>query len=112
VGSTAQPSSRYERATKGDNQPMKRLLLLGTGMAVGYVLGARAGRERYDQIVAMSRKAWSGAGLDARTHQVGSQVGATAREASGLVADAATTKLAEVADLVKEHRATAPGATG
>ncbi len=34
---------------------MKKLMLLGAG-AVGYVLGARAGRERYDQIAEQAQK--------------------------------------------------------
>jgi hypothetical protein len=36
---------------------MKSLLLLGTGAAVGYVLGAKAGRERYDQIMQLAGQA-------------------------------------------------------
>lgn len=35
---------------------MRRLLTLALGAAIGYVLGARAGRERYDQIAAMARR--------------------------------------------------------
>jgi hypothetical protein len=34
---------------------MKKLMLLGAG-AVGYVLGAKAGRERYEQIAEQARK--------------------------------------------------------
>lgn len=34
---------------------MKKMMLLGAG-AVGYVLGARAGRERYDQIAEQAQK--------------------------------------------------------
>jgi outer membrane murein-binding lipoprotein Lpp len=34
---------------------MKKMMLLGAG-AVGYVLGARAGRERYDQIAQQAQK--------------------------------------------------------
>lgn len=34
---------------------MKKLILLGAG-AVGYVLGAKAGRERYEQIAESARK--------------------------------------------------------
>ena len=32
-----------------------RLLTLATGLAVGYVLGTRAGREKYDQIAESAR---------------------------------------------------------
>lgn len=34
-----------------------KLMFLG-GVAVGFVLGARAGRERYDQLVGNARKLW------------------------------------------------------
>jgi outer membrane murein-binding lipoprotein Lpp len=34
---------------------MRKLMLLGAG-AVGYVLGAKAGRERYDQIATQAQK--------------------------------------------------------
>lgn len=34
-------------------------LALVVGLAVGYVLGARAGRERYDQIAAGAKSVWN-----------------------------------------------------
>jgi hypothetical protein len=34
-------------------------LALAVGFAAGYVLGSKAGRERYEQIVATSRAFWS-----------------------------------------------------
>jgi len=34
-----------------------RVMFVG-GLAIGYVLGSKAGRERYDQIVAAARKFW------------------------------------------------------
>ena len=36
---------------------MKRLFVFGTGVAVGYVLGAKAGRGRYEQIVRLASDA-------------------------------------------------------
>lgn len=38
---------------------MGNKLLLLVGAAAGYILGARAGRERYDQIADQANKAWS-----------------------------------------------------
>lgn len=35
---------------------MRRLLLLALGGAIGYVMGAKAGRERYDQIASLARR--------------------------------------------------------
>lgn len=37
---------------------MKGKILLVLGLGVGYVLGSRAGRERYDQIVAKAQQFW------------------------------------------------------
>ena len=39
-----------------DNATMKFRLGLMTGLIIGFLLGARAGRERYDQIVAAYNK--------------------------------------------------------
>jgi hypothetical protein len=36
-----------------------KVIKLATGLAIGYVLGSRAGRDRYEQIVATARKAQS-----------------------------------------------------
>jgi hypothetical protein len=38
---------------------MKGKILLVVGLGVGYVLGSRAGRERYDQIVAKAQQFWN-----------------------------------------------------
>jgi hypothetical protein len=38
---------------------MKGKILLVVGLGVGYMLGSRAGRERYDQIVAKAQQFWN-----------------------------------------------------
>lgn len=38
---------------------MRGKILIVTGLAVGYVLGARAGRERYEQIKRVATKLWN-----------------------------------------------------
>lgn len=43
------------------------LMKLAAGLAVGYVLGTRAGRERYEQIAATARQWNSRAGAPPRT---------------------------------------------
>jgi hypothetical protein len=61
-----------------------------TGMAVGYVLGTRAGRERYDQIVAAAKKL-----MDSPTvHEAGGVVQAQAVKLYGHGKDAGS-RLAE-----------------
>jgi hypothetical protein len=43
-------------ARKGNT--MGRKLIFITGVGIGYVLGTRAGREKFDQMVAQARKFW------------------------------------------------------
>jgi hypothetical protein len=38
---------------------MKGKILLVVGLGVGYVLGARAGREKYDEIARTAQKLWN-----------------------------------------------------
>lgn len=47
---------------------MRGKLIFITGAAVGYVLGARAGRKRYEQIRSAASKVWESPGIQ---HQVG-----------------------------------------
>jgi hypothetical protein len=53
-------------------------MLLGLGGAVGYVLGARAGRERYEQIVEAARFAQSTGRVTANVAEVGAKATAGA----------------------------------
>ncbi len=48
--------SRTHAAGVCDNRQMKFRTGLVIGLAAGYVLGAKAGRERYEQIVGVSNK--------------------------------------------------------
>jgi len=63
-----------------------RVLKLGAGLAVGYLLGTRAGREKYEQIVAGVRR-MSGSSGNAETGQP-----ATPSELTGAVVTAAPTE--------------------
>lgn len=85
----------------GDTGAMKKLTLL-TGAAIGYVLGARAGRERYEQIKASAGRAWRsdtvqqqvGKATD-QIKQKGPEVAAAAGQAAARgAADAAKSALA------------------
>ena len=68
---------------------MKKLLLL-TGAAVGYVLGAKAGRERYDQIMTTAK----GVARDPRVQQKAREAQTAVKENAPVVKD----KVAEAAD--------------
>jgi hypothetical protein len=69
----------------------KKLMFLGAG-AVGYVLGAKAGRERYEQIAAQARKLRSNPAVQAK-------VG----EAKSAAMDAATTAKDAAAEKMRRH---------
>ncbi|WP_285114655.1 hypothetical protein [Leifsonia sp. fls2-241-R2A-40a] len=49
---------------------MRGKLLFVAGAAVGFVLGARAGRERYEQIKATAVKAWQSPSVQKQVHAV------------------------------------------
>jgi uncharacterized protein YbaA (DUF1428 family) len=49
---------------------MRGKILFVTGAAVGFVLGARAGRERYEQIKAAAGKVWESPGVQKQVHSV------------------------------------------
>lgn len=48
---------------------MKGKILLVTGLGVGYVLGAKAGRERYEQIKRFTDKFWHSKGVQKQVHK-------------------------------------------
>jgi hypothetical protein len=60
---------------------MSKLGMLAAG-AVGYVLGARAGRERYDQIVRQAQRLWA----NPKVQQAATGVQERAKEAVPVVA--------------------------
>ena len=64
---------------------MKKLMLL-VAVAVGYVLGARAGRERYEQIKGMAIKVKDDPRVQAAAHQAAD----TARQQAPVVDDKVT----------------------
>jgi hypothetical protein len=69
---------------------MNKLLLL-VGAGVGYVLGARAGRERYDQIADQANKLWT----DPRVQTKVEDVKAKAPEVAHKVGEQAKAKVDE-----------------
>jgi hypothetical protein len=71
---------------------MKKLTLLA-GAAVGYVLGARAGRERYEQIMSKAK----GIASDPRVKQKARDAGTAVKENAPVVKD----KVADAAGSAK-----------
>jgi hypothetical protein len=54
---------------------MRRLITLSAGFAAGYVLGAKAGHERYEQIAARASSLWAGARDQVDARRSGSRRG-------------------------------------
>ena len=91
---------------------MRKLLLLAVG-AAGYVLGTRAGRERYEQIKGMAVKVKDDPRVQEKAHQatdlakekdpvVKDKVASAAGSAAGTVGD----KVGTVTDKVGSHKDT------
>lgn len=83
----------------------KKSLLIGA--AIGYVLGARAGRQRYDQIVSSVSRLWNDPQVKTRVDQAQTAAVDTAKSAAASAKDAAANSSAVQA--VKEKL---PGSGG
>ncbi|WP_194956555.1 hypothetical protein [Aeromicrobium phoceense] len=90
---------------------MKKLALL-TAAAVGYVLGTRAGRGRYEQIKQQAEKVWHTDPVQSTAHKaqdtakqaasdVGHRVAETAKDVSGVVSEKAKDVSGTVGEKVK-----------
>ena len=72
---------------------MKRKLPLLVGLAIGYVIGARAGREKYDRLKAAAEHYWQ----DPRVVKVRSDAESYARTQGPIILDRAETVARDVA---------------
>ncbi len=79
---------------------MKGKILFVVGLAMGYVLGTRAGRERYEQIKAGAEKVWRDPRVQEQVHTVEEFV----KEKAPGLAEKATTAAKKVADTVRNAR--------
>src|SRR5262245_28347848 len=77
---------------------MRKLMLLAA-VAFGYVLGARAGRERYDQIMALVSRITN----DPRVQEKAHQAVDLAKDQAPVVADKVTTAASAAASKVTGH---------
>jgi uncharacterized protein (UPF0333 family) len=60
-----------------------KVIKLAAGLAVGYVLGSRAGRDKYEQIVATARKAQSHPAVTQAQQKAKELLGATSTTETG-----------------------------
>jgi hypothetical protein len=75
---------------------MKGKLLFVAGAAVGYVLGARAGRKRYEQIKSAASKVWESPGVQRQVEQAQDFAAARVGEIPGALIDGAKKVAASV----------------
>lgn len=77
---------------------MKGKLLFVAGAAVGYVLGARAGRKRYDQIKSAAAKLWESPGVQRQVEQAQDFAAARVGEVPGALIDGAKKVVSSVSN--------------
>lgn len=83
---------------------MKGKILFIVGLGLGYVLGTRAGRERFEQIKAGAEKIWQ----DPRVQRQVSNVEQFVKDKAPDLAEKATSAAKKVASTVRKDSGAAP----
>jgi hypothetical protein len=73
------------------------------GLGIGFVLGARAGRERYEQMRRLARKVADNPTVQQAAGALQAQAAGYAKTAGGKVADRAGAARAKVGEAIQEH---------
>ena len=103
-------------STQAHNQesrkPMKfkRVVVFGTGVAAGYVAGAAAGRQRYEQIVNSAQRVAAETGLASAKDRLGRRTSDIARTAADEAAQASRGVVESATDTVDRGLAAAQNA--
>jgi len=84
---------------------MKGKILLVVGLAVGYVLGTRAGREKYEEIKRNATKLWNDPRVQHRVDQAEDFVKDKAPEVAEFLADGAKKVVSQVSGANKPKTA-------
>jgi hypothetical protein len=85
---------------------MRGKLLFVTGAAVGYVLGTRAGRKRYEQIKSAATKVWESPGIQKQVNAVEDFVAARVGDVPGVLYEGAKKLVVQAADRQKNQSST------
>jgi len=82
---------------------MRYRVVFITGLAIGYVLGARAGRERYEQLSKLARKAADSPAAQRAAATAQAQAAQLAKVARGKLAERAGTARAKMGDALHDR---------
>jgi hypothetical protein len=82
---------------------MRYRLVFFTGLGIGFVLGARAGRERYEQLRKLARKAADSPAVQQAAAAFQAQAANYAKAAGGKVANGAGAARAKVGGALQDH---------
>jgi len=85
---------------------MKGKILLVVGLGVGYVLGTRAGREKYEEIKATASKLWNDPRVQKQVHNAEGFVKDKAPDVAEFLADGAKTVVGKVSGSSSKSAAT------
>ncbi len=83
---------------------MRGKIMFLVGLGVGYVLGTKAGRERYEQIRSRAKDVWESEPVRRQVDRAGDFVRERAPEVAGQV----ETQLRKINDQVKSRRGQSP----
>jgi len=87
---------------------MKGKILLVVGLGIGYVLGTRAGREKYNELKATATKFWNSPRVQKQVHDASDFVKDKAPEVAEFVADNAKKVVSQVSGANKAPARKAP----
>ena len=73
------------------------------GFGAGYVLGARAGRQRYDQLAGKAQELWRDPRVQRKASQAQGVAGEKASQAAGLVGEKVSQAAGAVQESVKDR---------
>lgn len=82
---------------------MRYRIVFITGLGVGFVLGAKAGRERYEQLQTLARKVRDNPAVQQAAGALQAQAASYAKSAGGKLADGAVAARTKVGGVLQER---------
>jgi len=102
---------RHTTQTRNGRTPMRGKILLVVGIGIGYVLGTRAGREKYDEMKAAVDRLWNDPRVQRQVDSAQDFVKDKAPEVAEFLADGAKKVVSQVSGAKTPAKAPAGPAT-